>query len=614
MFEAKFQSFDVEGVPRAQIAARVAALRAELARRGLDGFVLPRADRQQNEYVPPSEERLKWLTGFSGSAGVAIVLKDRAALFVDGRYTLQAREQVDTSIFAIEHLVDSPPNVWLENNFPAGAKLGYDPWFHTVAGAEKLTKACAAAGATLVAAEPNPIDAIWPDRPALPLGPVVLHELRFAGESAPAKLERIQADIAKAKADALVVSDAQAVAWAFNIRGSDVAHTPLPLAFAIMPAEGRPAIYVDGRKLGNAVRHALEDMLDVREEAAFPKDLAALGSAGKKVRLDDATAADALAKIVSEGGGRILRGPDPIALMKAAKNSVEIEGARAAHRRDGAAMLRFLAWFDREAPSGKLSEIDAVAALETFRRETGALKDVSFPTIAGAGPNGAIVHYRVTRASNRRISPGELFLVDSGGQYEDGTTDITRTIAVGTPSEEMRQNFTRVLKGHIALARTVLPQGTTGAQLDSFARQYLWAAGLDFDHGTGHGVGSYLSVHEGPARISKLGTTALERGMILSNEPGYYKTGAYGIRIENLVLVAEAAAPVGAEKPLNTFETLTLAPIDLRLIEPRLLTRDEIAWLDDYHARVRETLAPLVDAETRKWLEATTRALGAKKP
>jgi Xaa-Pro aminopeptidase len=604
MFEAKFQSFDVEEVPRAQIAARVAALRAELSRRGLDGFVLPRADRQQNEYVSPSEERLKWLTGFSGSAGVAIVLKDRAALFVDGRYTLQAREQIDASIFAIEHLVDSPPNVWVENNLPAGAKLGYDPWLHTVAGAEKLTKACASAGATLVAAEPNPIDAIWTERPPPPLGPVVLHDLRFAGETAAAKLTRIQAEIAKAKADALVVSDAQAVAWAFNIRGSDVAHTPLPLAFAIMPVEGRPALYVDGRKLGNAVRHTLEEMLNVREEAAFPKDLAALGSAGKKVRLDDATAADALAKIVSEGGGKILRGPDPIALMKAVKNSVEIEGARAAHRRDGAAVLRFLAWFDREAPSGKLTEIDAVAALETFRRETGALKDVSFPTIAGAGPNGAIVHYRVTRASNRRISPGELFLVDSGGQYEDGTTDITRTIAVGTPNEEMRENFTRVLKGHIALARAIFPQGTTGAQLDSFARQYLWAAGLDFDHGTGHGVGSYLSVHEGPARISKLGTTALERGMILSNEPGYYKTGAYGIRIENLVLVAEAAAPVGAEKPLNTFETLTLAPIDLRLIEPRLLTRDEIAWLDDYHARVRETLAPLVDAETRKWLES----------
>jgi Xaa-Pro aminopeptidase len=610
MFEAKFQSFEVEDTPRAQIAARVAALRAELSRRGLDGFVLPRADRQQNETVPPSEERLKWLTGFSGSAGATIVLADRAALFVDGRYTLQARDQVDRSIFAIEHLIDSPPHVWLENNLKPGAKLGYDPWLHTVAGAEKLAKATDAAGAQLVATEPNPIDGIWTDRPPPPLGPLVLHDLRFAGESAAAKLARVEAEIAKAKADALVVSDAQAVAWAFNIRGSDVAHTPLPLAFAVLPQDGRPSLYVDGRKLGNEVRHALEQLADVREEAAFAKDLAALGTAHKKVRLDEATAADALAKIVTESGGKILRGADPIALMKAVKNPVEIDGARAAHRRDGVAMARFLAWLDREAPSGKLTEIDAVAALETFRRETGALKDVSFPTIAGAGPNGAIVHYRVTRASNRRILPGELFLVDSGAQYEDDTTDVTRTIAVGTPSQEMRENFTRVLKGHIALAQAVFPEGTTGAQLDSFARQYLWAAGLDFDHGTGHGVGSYLSVHEGPARISKLGTAALKRGMILSDEPGYYKTGAYGIRIENLVLVVEAPAPAGAEKPLNAFETLTLAPIDLRLIEPKLLTTEEIAWTDAYHARVRDTLAPLVDAETRGWLEQITRLIG----
>src|SRR6266581_791467 len=467
MFEAKFQSFDVEDIPRAQIAARVAALRAELARRGFDGFVLPRADKQQNETVPPSEERLKWLTGFSGSAGIAIVLADRAALFVDGRYTLQVRDQVDTSIFAIEHLIDSSPHVWLENNLEPGAKLGYDPWLHTLAGVEKLAKAAAAAGAGLEPAEPNPIDGIWTDRPPPPLGPLVLHDLRFAGESAAAKLARVQAEIAKAKADALVVSDAQAVAWAFNIRGADVAHTPLPLTFAIVPREGRPSLYVDGRKLGNEVRHALEQLADVREEAAFAKDLAALGSAQQKVHVDDATAADALAKIVTESDGKILRGADPIALMKAVKNPVEIDGARAAHRRDG-------------------------AALATFRRETGVLKDVSFPTIAGAGPNGAIVHYRVTRASNRRILPGELFLVDSGAQYEDGTTDVTRTITVGTPSQAMRENFTRVLKGHIALSRALFPDGTTGAQLDSFARQYLWAAGLDFDHGTGHGVGSYF--------------------------------------------------------------------------------------------------------------------------
>src|ERR1700680_469861 len=602
MFEARFQSFDLDDIPRAQIAARVAALRAELARRGLDGFVLPRADRQQNEYVPPSEERLKWLTGFSGSAGVTIVLAERAALFVDGRYALQARDHVEASMFSIEHLIDSPPDQWLESNLAAGAKLGYDPWLHTLAGAEKLAKGATAAGAELKPAEPNPIDGIWPDRPAPPLGPLVLHDPRFAGESTASKLARVQTEIAKGKADALVVSDAQAVAWACNIRGADLAHTPLPLAFAIVPREGRPSLYVDGRKLGNEVRHALEEFLDVREETAFASELAALGRARKKARLDEATAADALAKILTESGGKILRGADPIALMKAVKNATEIEGARAAHRRDGAAMAKFLTWFDREAPGGKLTEIDAVAALETFRRETGVLKDVSFPTIAGAGPNGAIVHYRVPRASKRRIAPGELFLVDSGAQYEDGTTDVTRTIAVGTPSDEMRENFTRVLKGHIALARAVFPDGTTGTQLDSFARQYLWAAGLDFDHGTGHGVGSYLSVHEGPARISKLGTTALKRGMILSNEPGYYKTGAYGIRIENLVLVVEAPPVAGAEKPLNAFETLTLAPIDTRLVEPAMMTADETAWLDAYHARVRETLAAAIDAPTREWL------------
>jgi Xaa-Pro aminopeptidase len=610
MFEARFQSFDDATEPSAA-AGRIDALRAEFKRRGLDGFIVPRADRHQNEYVPACEERLAWLTGFSGSAGVAIVLADRAALFVDGRYTLQVRDQVDTAIFAIEHLVDHPPDAWIEANLAAGRKLGYDPWLHTVDAAEKLAKACAAAGASLTPAEPNPIDAIWSDRPAPPLGPVVLHDLRFAGEDAAAKLARVTAEIAKARADALVVSDPHAVAWAFNIRGADVAHTPLPLSFALVPKDARPALYIDGRKLANAVRHRLEELADVRKPAALAPDLAALGAAGRTVRLDQATAADALARIVTGAGGKIARGADPIALMKAVKNAVEIDGARAAHRRDGAAVARFLAWFDREAPRGILTEIDTVAALESFRRDTGLLKDVSFPTIAGAGPNGAIVHYRVTRASNRRINPGELFLVDSGAQYEDGTTDITRTVAVGAPDADMRDRFTRVLKGHIAIARALFPDGTSGAQLDTFARQYLWAAGLDFDHGTGHGVGSYLSVHEGPARISKLGTAALKRGMLMSNEPGYYRTGAYGIRIENLVLVVAAAPVAGAEKELNAFETLTLAPIDRRLVAPALLTGEEIRWLDDYHAGVAATLAPLVDADTQAWLAAATRPLGA---
>jgi Xaa-Pro aminopeptidase len=349
----------------------------------------------------------------------------------------------------------------------------------------------------------------------------------------------------------------------------------------------------------------------VRPDAAFERDLAALGKEQRAVRLDAATCPEAIARLIADNGGKVLRGSDPIAPMKAVKNEVEIAGARAAQERDGAAVTRFLSWFEREAPRGQLTEIDAVAALESFRRETGLLKDVSFPTIAGAGPDGAIVHYRVTHKSNRRIAPGELFLIDSGGQYEDGTTDITRTIAVGTPSVAMREHFTRVLKGHIAIARAVFPDGTNGAQLDSFARQFLWQAGLDFDHGTGHGVGSYLSVHEGPARISKLGAAALKRGMILSNEPGYYRPGSYGIRIENLILVIEAPPVADAEKPLNAFETLTLAPIDRRLIDPALMTDDEMAWLNAYHARVRQTLAPLLEAATRAWLVGATAPLGA---
>jgi Xaa-Pro aminopeptidase len=607
MFEARFQSFDD---PQPQDAGpRVQALRGELLRRGLSGFILPRADRHQNEFLPPSEERLAWLTGFTGSAGQAIVLRDRASLFVDGRYILQARKQVETTLFTIEHLTELPIERWLEANLPAGAKLGYDPWLHTAEGVERVARACANIGAALVPVEPNPIDALWTDRPAPPLGPVSLHDFRFAGEYASAKLNRIRAEIATLRTDALVISDPHAVAWTFNIRGTDVAHTPLPLSFAIVPKEGRPTLYIESAKLSNAVRHKLEEVTEVREPAAFVRDLAALGEARRTVRLDQATGADALSRFVTGAGGKVTKGLDPIAMMKAVKNPVEIEGAREAHVRDGAAVTRFLAWFEREAPQGQLTEIDAVAALESFRRDTGLLKDISFSTIAGAGPDGAIVHYRVTHATNRAIAPGELFLIDSGGQYEDGTTDVTRTLPVGAPSPEMRDRFTRVLKGHIAIAQAVFPEGTTGAQLDPLARQALWQAGIDFDHGTGHGVGSYLSVHEGPARISKLGNTALKRGMILSNEPGYYKTDAYGIRIENLVLVVEGPTVPGGEKPLNAFETLTLAPIDRRLVDTALLTAAETEWLDRYHARVVESLAAIVDSDTRPWLEAATRPL-----
>ena len=608
MYEAKFQTFDDPPGPGAT-APRLAALRAELKRRHLDGFLVPHADRHQSEYLPPSEQRLSWLTGFTGSAGAAVILADRAVLFTDGRYILQAREQTDPALFKVEHMVENPLAAWMEANLPHGAKVGYDPWLHTAEAVEKLGKSCAAASVMLMAVEPNPIDVIWKDRPAPPLGPVTLHDVRYAGEEANSKLARIREELHKLRADALVISDPPALAWTFNIRGADVAHVPVALGFGIVGNEGRPALYLDGRKLNNQTRHALEQIADVREPAAFTADLGAHAAGKNRVRLDQATAADALVRIVVQGGGVPLRGADPIAGMKAVKNAAEIAGAKAAHLRDGVALTKFLAWFDHEAPSGKLTEIDAVEALETFRRETGLLKDISFDTIAGSGPNGAVVHYRVTRKTNRRISPGDLFLIDSGGQYEDGTTDVTRTVIVGEPTAEMRDRFTRVLKGHIAMARIVFPEGTTGAQLDTLARRDLWAAGIDYDHGTGHGVGSYLSVHEGPARISKLGTAALQRGMILSNEPGYYKTGAYGIRIENLVLVAAAPVVEGAEKKLDAFETLTVAPIDRRLIDRKLLTHDEILWVDRYHGSVRAALTPLVDPQTKAWLDHATASL-----
>src|ERR1700734_3947082 len=611
MFEAHFQSFEDRG-EKGATAPRLAALRAELKQRGLDGFIVPRADRYQNEYVPPCAERLASVTGFTGSAGLAIVLADRAVIFVDARYGVQVREEVDTAVFAIQHLVEHPPEQWIEENLPAGAKLGYSPWLHTVDGAERLAKACEAANASLVAVADNLIDSAWANRPSPPLGAVVRHDLRYAGEEASSKLRRVGVDLEKTTADALIVSDPQSVSWLFNIRGHDVPHTPVVLASAIVPKDGRPALYVDPRKLSNDVRHRLEELADVRADGDFERDLTALGKAQRAVRLDPGICPEAIAKLIADNGGKIVRGGDPIVPMKAVKNAVEIAGAKAAQLRDGAAVTRFLAWFDGEAPRGRLTEIDAVEALESFRRDTGALKDVSFPTIAGAGPDGAIVHYRVSRRSNRRIGADELFLVDSGGQYEDGTTDITRTLAVGAPSADMRKNFTLVLKGHIALARAIFPDGTSGAQLDTLARQFLWRDGLDFDHGTGHGVGSYLSVHEGPARISKLGSAALKRGMILSNEPGYYRTDAYGIRIENLILVTEAPLVIGAEKPLNAFETLTLAPIDTRLIDPALLTTEELAWLNAYHARVRDAVAASLDAATRAWLITATAPLGPR--
>jgi Xaa-Pro aminopeptidase len=543
------------------------------------------------------------LTGFAGSAGIAVVLKEKAALFVDGRYQEQAKAQADGSIFESRHVVDDPPSDWIAKNLKPGERLGYDPRLHTPDAVSRFTAACAKAGAELAALDPNPIDTIWRDRPGPPLGPVTVQKPRFAGEAVAAKIARVRG--ALKGADGLLVSDPHNLAWLLNIRGSDVSYTPLPLGFAYIPRDGRPTVFLDRRKPTPSARESLAEHAEIAEPEGLLSFVEGLGARGLRVAFDRSTAQALLTQTLERAGGKAEVGADPITLMKAAKNATELAGARAAHERDGAAMTRFLSWFDVEAPRGRVTEIDAVVKLESFRLATGALKDISFPTIAGAGPNSALPHYGVSERSNRRIERG-IFLVDSGAQYEDGTTDVTRTVAIGRPTARMRDRFTRVLKGHIAIARAVFPKGTTGAQIDALARVALWRAGADFDHGTGHGVGSYLSVHEGPQRIAKTGTAALAPGMIVSNEPGYYDAERYGIRIENLVVVEPRTIP-DAEREMLGFHTLTLAPIDLRLVEPKLMDDHEIAWLDAYHARVRKVLSPLIDAPTRRWLANATR-------
>ncbi len=536
-----------------------------------------------------------------------MVLKDQAAIFVDGRYTLQVREQVDTGAFHALHLIEDGWEKWLEANLTPRSRLAYDPWLHTVAGVRKLTRIAERTGATLVAVADNPLDAVWQNRPAPPLGDINVHPEALAGRPASAKLDDIRASLVAARADAVVLTQPNSIAWAFNIRGRDVPHNPAPLAFAVVPAKGRPTLIVDSRKLTNSARAHLDPLADTAEPGTFGDILDRLED--RTVRLDPATSAQWIAARLLEAGAKLADGDDPCILPKALKTDAEIAGARTAHLRDGAAMVRFLHWLDREAPQGAVDEISAARALEAFRLETGKLKDISFDTISGAGSNGAIVHYRVSTASNRKLEPDTLYLVDSGGQYEDGTTDITRTVAIGEPTGEMRRHFTLVLKGHIAIATARFPEGTSGAQIDTFARYPLWQAGLDFDHGTGHGIGSYLNVHEGPQRISKAGTVALKPGMIISNEPGYYRTGQYGIRIENLLLVREPEEVPGGEKRLLSFETLTLAPIDRRLVDPSLMTPAEIAWLNAYHARVRAEIGPLVEAGDLDWLEGAAAAV-----
>lgn len=603
-----YQTFDDLSDPSCG-APHAARLRAELARRGLDGFLVPRADAHQGEYVPPHDCRLQWLTGFTGSAGLAAVLETDAAIFVDGRYTIQVREQVDMEVFPARHLVNEPVTDWLAQRLKPGQKLGVDALLHTVREVRRLRAVCEKAGAELVPLQDNPVDRVWEDRPEPPVGQVSLYPTSLAGQEADGKIAGIQTALFEKNADACVLTQPDSIAWLFNIRGSDVSHSPVPLSFVTLPSNGRPTLYIDGHKLSNSVRDGLSDLTDLKEPGDFLSDLAVLGSDGARVLIDPALAGIGIAEAITGAGGTLVEAQDPVLLPKAVKNATELDGARAAHIRDAAAFVNFLTWFDQVAPEGELDEIGAAEKLEEFRRATGVLKDISFDTISGAGPNGAICHYRVGRSSNLKIPLGKPFLIDSGGQYEDGTTDITRTLAVGEMSAEMKRHYTLVLKGHIAISTARFPEGTTGAQLDTLARIDLWKAGLDFDHGTGHGVGAYLSVHEGPQRIAKTGTVPLKPGMILSNEPGYYPAGEYGIRLENLEIVTGPAEVADGERPMLGFETITLVPMDLRLVEPELLTGAERDWLNRYHQRVRSEIGPLVGAAERIWLEHATKAI-----
>jgi len=599
-----FQNFETRSDPTLA-AGRISRLREEMSHHDLSAYIVPRADEHQGEYVPACAERLHWLTGFSGSAGTAVVTQETAAVFVDGRYTVQARQEVDATVCQIVPIATMRAEDWIAENLPSGSRVGFDPKLFTIAQIERLQARQKSRGIEIVSIEENLIDKIWGnDRPAPPTGLIFPHPEEFAGTSASEKIARVQKQLAADKHDAVILTSLESIAWLLNARGSDVAHIPVFTSFAIVPVSGKVELFVDPRKLDDAARDHLLPVANLFSMDQLDGRLAELKAEGKRVRLDPHSASWYFAQKLN--GEHRTHGADPCVALKAIKNATEIAGARSAHERDGIAVSRFLCWLDREALTGKVDEITAVQKLEDFRRDTGRLREISFDTISGSGPNGAIVHYRVSKSSNRTLQPGELFLVDSGGQYQDGTTDITRTVAIGQPSAEMVEHFTLVLKGHIAIATARFPVGTRGLDLDPFARRALWAAGLDYDHGTGHGVGSFLSVHEGPASISKAGAVPLEPGMILSNEPGYYKEGAYGIRIENLLLVREPQSVGSGERKMLSFETLTLAPIDRRLIDPALLTVEETAWLNAYHKRVRETLSPHLDDETKAWLTAAT--------
>jgi Xaa-Pro aminopeptidase len=588
-------------------ADRLAALREQLKSDQLDGFVVPLTDEHMSEYVGSYAQRLAWLTGFEGSAGSAVVLPEEAAIFVDGRYTLQVRSQVDADHWSYQSVPETSIADWLKEHAPDGARIGYDPWLHSRDWVTRATEALKAKGASLVPVKRNPIDAVWADRPEASTERLIVHPDRLAGKSSAEKRHEIADWLVKQGADAAVLAALDSIAWTFNVRGKDVSRTPVALAYALVHADGTADLYVAGEKIDAEVRQHLGNGVRVHERGDFEAALTRLKD--QRVVVDPERSVAAIFDALDQAGATIVPARDPTVLPRAIKNPTEIAGQQAAQARDGAAIAKFLHWVEAEAPKGELDELKASDRLEALRREAAELRDLSFDTISGAGPNGAIVHYRASEATNRPLEMNSIYLVDSGGQYEDGTTDITRTVVIGEPSAEMRDHFTRVLKGHIALATAVFPKGTRGSQLDSFARRPLWDAGLDYAHGTGHGVGSFLSVHEGPQRISPMGSSQsggdepLQAGMILSNEPGYYKTGEYGIRIENLVQVVDKMIP-GAEKEMLGFETLTFAPIDRRLVARDMLAPAERDWLNAYHADVLAKIGAQLSGDDRAWLEA----------
>ena len=601
------QTYEVVGGP-AVGQASLPKLREALKARGLDGIYIPHDDEYQNEYLPACYERLAWATGFTGSAGAAFVFLDTAIVFVDGRYTLQVKQQLAAGLFTVGDLIDPGAFGWLAQQKFDGKKVAYDPRLMSPDALDRLMDAAAKAGVTLVATDPNPIDIAWTDRPSAPMHAVVPHALEYSGETSSAKRARLGKMLAEQKVDAAVITSPASIAWLFNIRGGDVSRTPLPLGRAFLFADGQAELFVDPKKVGPELGAHLGNEVTLHPEDAVEERLGHLK--GKRVSVDPSMASAWFFNTLTKAGATLMRAGDPVMLPRAKKNAVEIEGSRQAHRRDGAALSRFLRWFDEHGQTGHVTEIDCAIKVEEFREATGSLQDLSFNSISSAGPNGAINHYRPDTQTNRKLERGSLFLLDSGGQYLDGTTDVTRTMAIGEPSDEMKDRNTRVLKGHVALSRVRFPKGTTGSALDALARMSLWEAGCDYDHGTGHGVGSYLGVHEGPHRISKApNTVPLEPGMVVSNEPGYYKANAWGIRIENLQVVTQPSAIAGGEREMLGFETLTLAPLDRRLIVKDLLTAPEIAWIDAYHARVLAEVGPLLAGDDLAWLAEACRPL-----